>query len=218
MQPAEKRPRNMLLETAPAPPADIDDMPLETAPAPAPPAPPADIVPLRWTAPAPPTDIVPLETASEPMMYAMPWVGEIVADLYYYWRNGVTVAILALLVVPGDNFGPAAFLNDHNTFSGIHGWTENITTDAGDLFKVVVHFHCLGQKHLDRRPDAQVEMIPGQAYGEVNAMDHKKRAIVMRLFARRQTFANEASLRIYMEAQRRAAMGHVGFDVISPRR
>ena len=82
MQPAEKRPRNMLLETAPAPPADIDDMPLETAPAPAPPAPPADIVPLRWTAPAPPTDIVPLETASEPMMYAMPWVGEMVADLY----------------------------------------------------------------------------------------------------------------------------------------
>ena len=202
MQPAEKRPRNMPLETAPAPPADIDDMPLETAPAPAPPA-----------------DSAPLETAPAPlMMYAMPWVGEIVADLYYYWRNGVTVAILALLVVPGDNFGPAAFLNDHNTFSGIHGWTENITTDAGDLFKVVVHFHCLGQTHLDRRPDTQVEMIPGQAYGEVNGMDHKKRAIVMRLFARRQTFANEASLRIYMEASRRAAMGHVGFDVVSPRR
>ena len=37
-------------------------------------------------------------------------IGEIIADLYYYTRKGVQVAIMALIIASNDDFGPAAFL------------------------------------------------------------------------------------------------------------
>ena len=71
--------------------------------------------------------------------------------------------------------------------------------EDGCLFKVVAHWHCLGAEALRQHPETQIEMVPGQQEGEIDALDHKLRRVKMTLVARKMHVLDERQLRVYME-------------------
>ena len=125
-------------------------------------------------------------------------VVQIMGNIYIYFRAGVALAIIFLAVNPDDSFGILAFLNDHNTWSGLHGYVE-VRSESG-LIQFILHFHCLGANALLRNPQTQVTLrpdpsgLPGRFVGE----DHRRRRVSLVLFLRRETFSSETALREYM--------------------
>ena len=97
------------------------------------------------------------------------------------------------------NWEYVCFLNDHGTFSHIHGRVDNFLDEDGCLFKVVAHWHCLGAEALRQHPETQIEMFQGQQEGEIDALDHKLRRVKMTLVARKIHVLDEHQLRVYME-------------------
>ena len=60
-------------------------------------------------------------------------VFQIMGNIYIYFRAGVALAIIFLAVNPDDSFGLLAFLNDHNTWSGLNGYAEANRLASGSL-------------------------------------------------------------------------------------
>ena len=61
-------------------------------------------------------------------------VCQIMGNIYIYFRAGVALTIIFMAVNPDDSFGLVAFLNDHNTWSGLHGYVEEIRSESGIAF------------------------------------------------------------------------------------
>ena len=127
-------------------------------------------------------------------------VFQIMGNIYIYFRANVALAIIFLAVNPDDSFGILAFLNDHNTWSGLHGYVEENISASG-VISIILHFHCRGANALLRNPASQVTLgpdpsgEPGRLVGE----DHRRRRVnLVVLYARRETFGSEAELREYM--------------------
>ena len=87
-------------------------------------------------------------------------VVQIMGNIYIYFRAGVALAIIFMAVNPDDSFGLVAFVNDHNTWSGLHGYVEEIRSESGSLLSIILHFHCLGANALLRNPETQVTLRP----------------------------------------------------------
>ena len=109
---------------------------------------------------------------------------------------------------PDDSFGCVAFLNDHGTWSRLHGHVEEIRSASGDLVSIVLHFHCLGANALLRNPQAQVTLrpCPSGAPGRVVGQDHRGRRVTLELIRRRDIFSCEEELREYMTDLRNRSM------------
>ena len=88
-------------------------------------------------------------------------VFQIMGNIYIYFRAGVALAIIFMAVNPDDSFGLVAFVNDHNTWSGLHGYVEEIRSESGSLISIILHFHCLGANVLLRNPETQVTLMAG---------------------------------------------------------
>ena len=92
-----------------------------------------------------------------------------------YDRAGVSSAAIAAVSVNG---GPLqiAFLNDHGTYSGVHG---EILFDGYYQFR----FHCLGATAYNERPAfAEVAPAIGTAgFDRLAGQDSRGRAVLMRL-------------------------------------
>ena len=122
------------------------------------------------------------------------------ADIYYYARSGVAIAIIALTITQEtDDFDQIAFLNDHGTWSGIHGHVSIEYDTDGNIFQLTGHFHCLGWRHLRQRPETSIRMFPGDQPGRVHGIDHRHRRVSMTLIVRRMRFQSESELRQFME-------------------
>ena len=127
-------------------------------------------------------------------------VFQIMGNIYIYFRAGVALAVIFLAVNDDDSFGLLAFVNDHDTWSGLHGYVEENHSASGSLISITLHFHCLGANALLRNPQTQVTLrpdpsgLPGRFVGE----DHRGRRVRLVLFLRRETFSSEAALREYM--------------------
>ena len=126
-------------------------------------------------------------------------VVQIMGNIYIYFRANVALAIIFLTVNPDDSFGILAFLNDHGTWSGLHGYVEENISASG-VISIILHFHCRGANALLRNPASQVTLgpdpsgEPGRLVGE----DHQRRRVLLVLYARWVTFGSEAELREYM--------------------
>ena len=123
-----------------------------------------------------------------------------VVDVYLYKRKKVGWAVIAFILTEDEgNWSTVCFLNDHFTFSKIHGWVDNFLDEDGCLFKVVAHWHCLGAEALRQHPETQIEMFQGQQEGQIDALDHKLRRVNMTLVTRKMHVLDERQLRAYME-------------------
>ena len=129
-------------------------------------------------------------------------VVQIMGNIYIYFRAGVALALIFLAINPDDDYDPfglLAFLSERNTWSGLHGYVEEIVSASG-LHSIIFHFHCLGADALRQNPRSQVTLnrdplgVPGHLVGE----DHRQRRVLLVLYSRRETFASEADLQQHM--------------------
>ena len=129
-------------------------------------------------------------------------VVQIMGNIYIYFRANVALALIFLAINPDDDYDPfglLAFLSERNTWSGLHGYVEENISASG-VISIILHFHCRGADALLRNPASQVTLgpdpsgEPGRLVGE----DHRRRRVLLVLYARWVTFGSEAELREYM--------------------
>ena len=114
---------------------------------------------------------------------------------------GEALAVIFVAVNPDGSysFGLLAFFSERNTWSGLHGYVEENISASG-VISIILHFHCRGADALLRNPASQVTLgpdpsgEPGRLVGE----DHRRRRVLLVLYARWVTFGSEAELREYM--------------------
>ena len=135
-------------------------------------------------------------------IYGRVAVFPIMGNIYIYSRAHVALALIFLAINPDDDYDPfglLAFLSERNTWSGLHGYVEENISASG-VISIILHFHCRGANALLRNPASQVTLgpdpsgEPGRLVGE----DHRRRRVLLVLYARWVTFGSEAELREYM--------------------